>query len=268
MPTITGLRRRGYTPEAMRDFCERIGVAKNNSTVDVGLLEYCIREDLNTKAPRTMAILRPLKIVLDNYPVGQSEELEAENNSENPSMGNRIVSFSREIYIEQDDFMENPPKKFFRLAPGQMVRLKSAYIIKCEEVIKDDAGAVVELRCTYDVETKSGSGVNAGRKVKGVLHWVAAVDAIDAEIRLYDYLLKEDIEESEGDFMADFNPDSKIALTCCKLEPSLAKSGPEKRYQFLRQGYFCLDAKASSEGKPVFHRIVSLKDSWGKQQSK
>ena len=268
MPTLSGLRRRGYTPEAIRDFCERIGVAKSNSTVDVAMLEHCIREDLNNNGDRAMAVLNPLKIVLTNYPEGQWEELELENHPDKPEMGTRKLKFGRELYIEQEDFCENPPKKFFRLAPGQEVRLKSAYIIKCEEVIKDDAGAVVELRCTYDVETKSGSGVNAGRKVKGVLHWVAAVDAIDAEIRLYDYLLKEDIEESEGDFMADFNPDSKIALTCCKLEPSLAKSGPEKRYQFLRQGYFCLDAKASSEGKPVFHRIVSLKDSWGKQQSK
>ena len=264
MPTISGLRRRGYTPEAMRDFCERIGVAKNNSTVDVGLLEYCIREDLNTKAPRTMAVLRPLKIVLENYPVGQSEELEAENNSENPSMGNRLVSFSREIYVEQDDFMENPPKKFFRLSPGQEVRLKHAYIIKCEEVVKDDDGNITELRCTYDPDTKSGSGTT-NRKVKGVLHWVDANSAIDAEVRLYDYLLRTQEDESEeGDFLTQINPDSLIVCQA-KMEPAIADVAVGDRYQFLRQGFFCADPD-SCNGKPVFNRIIGLRDTWAKVQ--
>ncbi len=270
MPTLSGLRRRGYTPEAIRDFCERIGVAKSNSTVDVAMLEHCIREDLNERGDRAMAVLRPLKVVLTNYPEGQWEELELENHPDKPEMGTRKVKFGRELFIEQEDFAENPPKKFFRLAPGQEVRLKSAYIIKCEELIKDAAGQIVELRCTYDVDTKSGSGIAAGRKVKGVLHWVAAADAIDAEVRLYDYLLqeKEEEETEEGDFMSDLNPDSKIVLSNCKLEAALATATAEKRYQFLRQGYFCLDAKVSKPGKPVFHRIVSLKDSWGKQQNK
>jgi glutaminyl-tRNA synthetase len=267
MPTISGLRRRGYTPEAIRDFCERIGVAKSNSTVDIAMLEHCIREDLNSKALRAMAVLRPLKVVITNYPEGQVEQLEAENNPEQPEMGNRSIPFSREIYIEQDDFMENPIKKFFRLAPGQEVRLKNAYFIKCEEVIKDqETGEVIELRCTYDPETKSGTGT-ATRKVKGTLHWVSAAQAIKAEVRLYDYLLsEEETEQGEKDFKDDINPNSLERLTSCVMEPSLLHATADKRYQFLRQGYFCLDAKDSTVELPVFNRVVGLRDSWAKAQ--
>lgn len=264
MPTISGLRRRGYTPEAIRDFCERIGVAKSNSTVDVAMLEHCIREDLNQRAMRAMAVLRPLKIVIENYPEGQVEELEAENNQEQPETGKRKIPFSREIFIEQEDFMENPPKKFFRLAPGQEVRLKHAYIIKCEEVIKDEAGEVVELRCTYDPATKSGSDTS-GKKVKGVLHWVSAAQSITAEVRLYDYLMTQD-EEEDKDFKETLNPHSLIRLTDCRVEPSLAQAQTGDRFQFLRQGYFCVDSKDSKEGALVFNRIVGLKDSWVKVQ--
>lgn len=264
MPTISGLRRRGYTPEAIRDFCERIGVAKSNSTVDVAMLEHCIREDLNQRAMRAMAVLRPLKIVIENYPEGQVEELEAENNPEQPETGKRKIPFSREIFIEQEDFMENPPKKFFRLAPGQEVRLKHAYIIKCEEVIKDEAGEVVELRCTYDPATKSGSDTS-GKKVKGVLHWVSAAQSITAEVRLYDYLMTQD-EEEDKDFKETLNPHSLIRLTDCRVEPSLAQAQTGDRFQFLRQGYFCVDSKDSKEGALVFNRIVGLKDSWVKVQ--
>jgi glutaminyl-tRNA synthetase len=268
MPTISGLRRRGYTPEAIRDFCERIGVAKSNSTVDIAMLEHCIREDLNSKALRAMAVLRPLKVVITNYPEGQVEQLETENNPEQPEMGNRVIPFSREIYIEQDDFMEIPIKKFFRLAPGQEVRLKNAYFIKCEEVIKDqETGEVIELRCTYDPETKSGSGTST-RKVKGTLHWVSAPQAIKAEVRLYDYLLSEDenTDEGENDFKKDINPNSLERLTSCMVEPSLLQATADQRYQFLRQGYFCLDAKDSTLELPVFNRVVGLRDSWAKAQ--
>lgn len=264
MPTISGLRRRGYTPEAIRDFCERIGVAKSNSTVDVGMLEHCIREDLNKRAYRAMAVLRPLKVVIENYPEGQVEELEVENNPEQPETGKRKIPFSREIYIEQDDFMENPPKKFFRLTPGQEVRLKSAYIIKCEEVIKDAQGEILELRCTYDPNTKSGSDTS-GKKVKGVLHWVSAAHAVPAEIRLYDYLMTQN-EEGDKDFKETMNPDSLIRLTDCRVEPSLAEAQNGDRFQFLRQGYFCVDSKDSKVGSLVFNRIVGLKDTWGKVQ--
>jgi glutaminyl-tRNA synthetase len=267
MPTISGLRRRGYTPEAIRDFCERIGVAKSNSTVDIAMLEHCIREDLNSKALRAMAVLRPLKVVITNYPEGQVEELETENNPEQPDMGNRSIPFSREIYIEQDDFMEIPIKKFFRLAPGQEVRLKNAYFIKCEEVIKDPkTGEVIELRCTYDPETKSGTGT-ATRKVKGTLHWVSAAQAVKAEVRLFDYLLKEeDAEQEEKDFKDDINPNSMERLTDCMVEPSLLHATPDQRYQFIRNGYFCLDAKDSTAELPVFNRVVGLRDSWAKAQ--
>lgn len=267
MPTISGLRRRGYTPESIRDFSDRIGVAKSNSMVEIALLEHCLREDLNARAPRVMAVLRPLKIVLVNYPEGEVEWLEAENNPEKPEMGKRFLPFSRELYIEQDDFMEDPPKKFFRLSPGQEVRLKHAYIIKCEEVVKDpQTGAILELHCTYDVETKSG-GPNSGRKVKGTLHWVSAEHAIDAEIRLYDHLfLKEnpdDVPEGE-DFKNNLNPNSLETLIACKVEPSLAFAEAGSRYQFLRHGYFCLDSKESRDGMLVFNRTVSLRDSWAK----
>ncbi|MGE5416819.1 MAG: glutamine--tRNA ligase/YqeY domain fusion protein [Acidobacteriota bacterium] len=271
MPTISGLRRRGYTPESIRDFCERIGVARANSTVDMGLLEFCIREDLNTKASRVMAVLRPLKIVLTNYPENQIEELIAENNPENPEMGTRAMPFSRELFIEQDDFMEDPPKKFFRLAPGQEVRLKNAYIIKCEEVVKDDQGNIVELHCTYDPETKSG-GPNAGRKVKGTLHWVSAAQAIPVEVRLYDYLLLDDSAVGEADdgeatdFKSRLNPESLTELKSCLIEPSLKDAAPGSRYQFLRHGYFNIDQKDTAGDKMVFNRIVGLRDTWAKVQ--
>jgi len=269
MPTLSGLRRRGYTPEAIRNFCERIGVAKSNSTVDIAMLEHCIREELNTKALRVMAVLRPLKIVIENYPEGQVEELEIENNPEQPETGMRTIPFSRELYIEQEDFMENPSKKFFRLAPGKEVRLKGAYFIKCEQVIKDEqTGEVIELRCTYDPETKSGTGTST-RKVKATVHWVSAAHAVKAVVRLYNYLLSEveqDTEQGDKDFKDDINPSSMEKLTACMVEPSLLQAVAEKRYQFLRQGYFCLDAKDSTAEVPVFNRIVGLRDSWAKSQ--
>lgn len=265
MPTISGLRRRGYTPEAIRDFCDRIGVAKANSFVDIAMLEHCIREDLNFKAPRVMAVLRPLRVVIDNYPEDRVEMLEAEINPENPELGAREVPFSRVIYIEQEDFREDPPKKFFRLAPGREVRLKHAYIIKCERVVKDEqTGEVVEVHCTYDPETRSGMSADV-RKVKGTLHWVSAAHAVKAEVRLYDHLfLKENPEEDE-DFKDNLNPDSLETLASSLVEPSLKVAAPESRYQFLRQGYFCVDSDSSGE-KLVFNRIVSLKDSWAKIQ--
>lgn len=264
MPTISGLRRRGYTPEAIRDFCDRIGVAKSNSTVDIAMLEHCIREDLNARAARAMVVLRPLKLVIENYPEGQIEQLVAENNPEDPAMGNRTIPFGREIYIEQDDFMEVPVKKFFRLAPGQEVRLKHAYIIKCEAVVKDDAGNIIEIRCSYDPETKSG-GANSGRKVKGTLHWVCAAQAIKAEVRLYDYLLTDDSEEETEDFIATLNPNSLEVITTCFAEPSLAEAKLGNRYQFLRQGYFCVDPDTQPDNL-VFNRVVGLRDSWAKAQ--
>ncbi len=265
MPTISGLRRRGYTPESIRDFCERIGVAKSNSTVDIALLEHCIREDLNVNAARAMTVLQPLKVVLTNYPEGQVEELDAENNPENEQMGTRKIAFSRVLYIEQDDFMENPSKKYFRLSPGKEVRLKYAYIIKCEEVIKDEQGQVIELRCTYDPETKSGAGTST-KKVKGVLHWASAEHAVDAEVRLYEYLLtNEEEEESDSDdFIAKLNPNS-LVVRQAKAEPLLANVTGGERYQFLRQGFFVADPD-SKPGKPVFNRIVGLRDSWAKVQ--
>lgn len=261
MPTLSGLRRRGYTPAAIRDFCERIGVAKANSTVDVAMLEHCVREDLNEHAERVMAVLRPLKVVLTNYPEGKTEELLAENH---PTRGgHRYVPFSRELYIEREDFMEDPPKKFFRLRPGGEVRLKHAYIIKCEEVVKDAAGEILELRCTYDAESKSG-GAAAGRKVKGTLHWVSAGEALDAEVRLYDYLLKTDEEgEIAGDFIASLNPRSLEIIREAKIEPSVARTAEGTHYQFLRTGYFVVD-KDTEKGRLVFNRVVGLKDSWGK----
>lgn len=269
MPTISGLRRRGYTPEAIRDFCDRIGVAKRNSTVDIALLEHCIREDLNRRASRVMAVLRPLKVVITNYPEDKVEWMTTENNIEQPEMGIREMPFAREIYIEQEDFMEDPPKKFFRLRPGGEVRLKSAYIIECQEVIKDDQGRIVELHCTYDPDSKSG-GPNAGRRVKGTLHWVSAQHAIPAEVRLYDQLfLKEnpDDEEEGKDFTSFLNPDSLEVLKDSLVEPSLADAAVESSYQFLRQGYFVVDPDSSS-GKLVFNRIVGLRDSWAKIQNK
>ncbi|MFQ5449302.1 MAG: glutamine--tRNA ligase/YqeY domain fusion protein [Nitrospinaceae bacterium] len=267
MPTLSGMRRRGYTPESIREFCDRIGVAKANSTVDLALLEHCIREDMNKRAPRVMAVLRPLKIVLENYPEGQVEELEAENNPEDPAAGNRKIPFSRELYVERDDFMEDPPKKFFRLGPGREVRLKHAYIIKCERVVKDEAtGEVTELHCTYDPESKSG-GATAGRKVKGTLHWVSAEHAINAEVRLYDNLFTKanpGDEKECPDLESGLNPGSLTVLRDCRIEPGLADAVPGAHYQFLRMGYFCVDCVDSREGAPVFNRTVTLRDTWAK----
>lgn len=256
MPTISGIRRRGYTPESIRNFCERIGVAKSNSLVDIALLEHCIREDLNVKAARVMAVLRPLKVIIDNYPEDKVEEFDAEINPENPDLGTRKVPFSKVIYIEQDDFAENPPKGFFRLAPGREVRLKHAYYIKCESVVKDSSGEVIELHCSYDPASRGG-WTNDGRKVKGTSHWVSATHAIDAEVRLYDYLFVDDEPNPDS----PINPESLVTLTGCKAEPSLVKAQPGERFQFLRQGYFCVD-KDSAPGKLVFNRTVGLKDSW------
>lgn len=268
MPTISGLRRRGYTPEAIRDFCERIGVAKSNSVVDIELLEHCIREDLNVRAGRAMVVLNPLRVVIDNYPTDQVEELTAENNPENPAMGSRTVPFSRVIYIDREDFMEQPPGKFFRLAPGREVRLKHAYIIKCEQVVKDpNSREIIEVRCTYDPESKRG-GATSGRKVKGTLHWVSAAHAKPAEVRLYDHLF---IDNSAGGIDAEegqtiLNPQSLTILPEAMIEPGLANAARGSHYQFLRQGYFCVD-RDSKPGAPVFNRIVSLRDSWAKAQN-
>ncbi|MEG6523922.1 glutamine--tRNA ligase/YqeY domain fusion protein [Desulfotomaculum sp. 1211_IL3151] len=269
MPTISGLRRRGYTPESIRDFCERIGVAKAVSTVDIALLEHCIREDLNTKAPRVMGVLRPIKVIIDNYPEGQVEWLEAEYNQENPALGSRKIPFSRVVYIEQEDFMENPPKKYFRLTPGKEVRLKYAYIIKCEQVVKDEqTGEIIEIHCTYDPETKSGTATEV-RKVKGTLHWVSAEQALKAEVRLYDHLFTKanPEEEKDTDFKQNINPLSLEVLASAFVEPSLANAKPGSGYQFMRQGYFSVDPDSNDQVK-VFNRIVSLKDSWAKTQNK
>ncbi|NLI90856.1 MAG: glutamine--tRNA ligase/YqeY domain fusion protein [Peptococcaceae bacterium] len=269
MPTISGIRRRGYTPEAIRDFCDRIGVARANSLVDVALLEHCLREDLNMKAQRAMAVLDPVKVVLLNYPEDSVEMLEAENNPENPDSGKRLIPFSRTLYIEKEDFMEDPPKKYFRLSPGAEVRLKHAYIIQCQEVIKDEDGNILEIHCTYDPETKSG-GAASQKKVKGTLHWVSASHAINAEIRLYDYLIRDEqpSEEEEAadndEFLSKLNPDSCIILKNSKLEPSLNACSPGSKFQFLRQGYFCADIKDHTPENPVFNRIVGLRDSWAK----
>ena len=267
MPTISGLRRRGYSPESIRNFCERIGVAKADSMVDIALLEYCIREHLNKIAPRVMGVLRPLKVIIDNYPEGQVEELDAINNPEDPDMGIRKIPFSRELYIERDDFMEDPPKKFFRLAPGREVRLRYAYFVTCVDVVKDPAtGEVIELHCTYDPQTRGGDAPD-GRKVKGTLHWVSASHALAAEVRLYEHLFLQDnpneVEEGK-DFTDYINPNSLKKLINCMVEPGLAASRPGIRYQFERMGYFCVDAKDSKEGSLVFNRTVTLRDTWAK----
>jgi len=266
LPTLKGLRRRGYTPEAIRAFCEHIGVQKRDGVVEMALLEHFIREDLNKRAPRVMAVLRPLRVVLENYAEGRVEEVEAVNNPEDPTMGTRKVPFSRVLYIERDDFREVPPKKFFRLAPGQEVRLRYAYIIKCVGVVKDErTGEVIELRCTYDPETRTG-GPQAGRKVKGTIHWVSAAHALDAELRLYEHLfVKADAGEvPEGqDYTVNLNPHSLERLTGCKVEPGLAGARTGSRYQFERQGYFCVDPD-SAAGRLVFNRTVALRDSWAK----
>ena len=266
LPTLKGLRRRGYTPEAIRAFCEHIGVAKRDGVVEMALLEHFIREDLNRRAPRVMAVLRPLRVVIDNYPEGAAEELEAVNNPEDPSAGTRKLPFSRTLYIEHDDFREVPPKKFFRLTPGQEVRLRYAYIIQCVGVVKDDrTGEVVEVHCTYDPETRSG-GPQAGRKVKGTLHWVSAAHALEAEVRLYEHLFQkpEAGDVGEGlDYTANLNPHSFERLTGCQVERSLAGAPPLSGYQFERQGYFCVDPDSSNQ-KLIFNRTVALRDSWAK----
>lgn len=264
MPTIAGFRRRGYTPGAIRNFCERIGVAKRDSTVDMPLLEYCIREDLNKSAPRVMSVLRPLRVVIENYPENYTEELEAINNPEDPGMGSRKVPFSRVIYIEQDDFRQDPPKQFFRLAPGREVRLRYAYFITCTGVVKDEqTGEIRELRCTYDPATRGGDAPD-GRKVKATLHWVSAEHAIKAEVRLYDYLFTRATPgEESGDFKTDLNPQSLETLKNCFVEPTLTGAEPGDRYQFERLGYFCID-QDSSASELVFNRIVTLKDTWAK----
>ncbi|MFH0811286.1 MAG: glutamine--tRNA ligase/YqeY domain fusion protein [Pseudomonadota bacterium] len=267
MPTIAGMRRRGYPPEAIQIFCERIGVAKSNSTVGIALLEHCVREGLNKRAPRVMAVLRPLRVVIDNYPDGQVEALEAVNNPEDPSMGTRNVPFSRVLYIERDDFREEPPKKFYRLAPGREVRLRYAYIIRCVDVVKDEeTGKVIELHCTYDPETKSGSA-QSNRQVKATIHWVSAAHSLEAEVRLYDHLFTqenpEDVKEG-ADFTSTLNPKSLETLTSCRIEPGLAGAKPGSRYQFERLGYFCVDAVDSSPEKLVFNRTVTLRDTWAK----
>jgi len=269
MPTIAGMRRRGYTPEAIRNFCRMIGVAKADSVVDIALLEHCLREDLNKHCLRVMAVLRPLKVVIENYPDGQVEQLKAVNNPEDPAAGTRKVPFAKVIYIEREDFMEQPPKKFYRLAPGREVRLRYAYFIKCRQAVKDENGNIVELRCTYDPETRGGNAPD-GRKVKATLHWVSARHAIDAEVRLYHHLfIKENpYEVSEGaDWTSNLNPKSLEIISGCKLEPGLAESKLGKRYQFERLGYFCVDSE-STVAKPVFNRTVTLRDEWARIQKR
>ncbi len=265
MPTLSGLRRRGYTPEAIRNFCDRIGVSKKESVVDIALLEHCLREDLNRRAPRAMGVLHPLRVVIENYPEGQVEEMEAVNNPEDPGAGTRKVPFSRVLYIEQDDFRETPPPKYYRLAPGREVRLRYAYFLKCESVVKDDSGNVVELRCTYDPATRGGDAPD-GRKVKATIHWVSAAHAVEAEVRLYDRLFtKEDPDDvgANPDFLSGLNPNSLTVLSASRVEPGLAGAKAGSIYQFERQGYFCVDPD-STTGKLVFNRAVSLKDEWAK----
>jgi glutaminyl-tRNA synthetase len=262
MPTLAGLRRRGFTPEAIRDFCARIGVAKKENVIDVALLEHTVREDLNRRAPRAIAVLRPIKVVIENYPEDCHESIDALNNPEDPSAGTRPLPFARELYIEQDDFMERPPKKFFRLSPGGEVRLRYAYIIKCERVVKDASGVVMELRCTYDPESLNGP--TAGRRVKGTIHWVSARHAVEAVVRLYDRLFQSaDPEEGGRDPLTDLNPASLERLTEARIEPSLASAAPSSRFQFERLGYFCVDPD-SRPGAPVFNRTVTLKDTWAR----
>jgi len=265
MPTLSGLRRRGYTPEALRDFCQRIGVAKRDSTVDLALLEHCVREDLNRRALRVMAVLRPLKVVLENYDEGRTEELDAVNNPEDPSAGTRKVPFSRVLYIERDDFREDPPKKFFRLAPGREVRLRYAYFIQCVGVVKDEHGEVVELRCTYDPATLGGAAPD-GRKVQATIHWVSAEHAAEGEVRLYDRLFTVANPAAEDDWKGALNPGSLEVLTGCRLEPALASEPAGAQVQFERLGYFVADADSTAQ-RPVFNRTVTLKDQWAKHQA-
>ena len=265
MPTVSGLRRRGYTPESIRAFCERIGVAKTDSVIDVALLEHCIREDLNKRAPRVMAVLRPIRVVIDNYPEGQTEDLDAVNNPEDPGMGTRKVPFSRVLYVERDDFREHPPKEFFRLSPGREVRLRYSYLVTCVKVVKDErSGQVVELHCTYDPKTRGGSAPD-GRKVRGTIHWVSAAHAVQAEVRLYDRLFNVENpgEVDSAGFQSILNPNSLETVTAY-VEPSLAGAAPGSRYQFERLGYFCVDSKDSSPQRLVFNRTVTLRDTWAK----
>jgi glutaminyl-tRNA synthetase len=267
MPTVSGLRRRGYTPEAIRDFSDRIGVAKKDSTVDIALLEHCLREDLNRRASRVMAVLRPLKLTLLNYPQGEVEQIEAINNPEDPEAGTRQLPFSRELYVEADDFREAPPKKWFRLAPGREVRLKHAYLVRCETVIKDrQSGQVVELRCSYDPRSGGGEAPD-GRKVRGTLHWVSAAHALPAVVHLYDHLFVAEDPDAGGDALSNLNPRSRETLAGCRVEPTLQGAAPGSRFQFLRHGYFCVDPDSTPE-RLVFNRAVSLKDSWAKLEKK
>lgn len=268
MPTITGLRRAGYTPESIRNFAEKVGVARREIVVDMALLEFCVREHLNKVAPRVMAVLDPVRVVIDNYPEGQTETVEIENNPEDETAGTRMVPFSRELYIERDDFMENAPKKFFRMTLGNEVRLKGAYIVKCESVEKDAEGNITTIHCTYDADTRSGTGSASNRKVKGTLHWVSAPDAIEAEVRLYDRLFKDPdpAGHKDVDFKEFLNENSLKVLTGCKLEPSLKEAKEGDRFQFQRLGYFCVD-KDSKPGALVFNRTVGLKDTWAKQNN-
>ncbi len=267
MPTLRGMRRRGYTPESIRDFCERIGVAKRENTVEIALLEHCVREDLNKRAPRVMGVLRPLRVVIDNYPEDQVEELDAVNSPEDPSMGTRKVPFSRDLYIEQEDFREDPPKKFFRMAPGREVRLRYGYFITCVGIVKNEhTGDVVELHCTYDPETRGGQAPD-GRKVRGTIHWVSAAHSLEAEVRLYGHLFtteKPDDARDGSDYRRYLNPDSLETLTSCRVEPNLVSAKPGSQYQFERQGYFCVDSVDSSPGALVFNRTASLRDSWAR----
>ncbi len=265
MPTVAGLRRRGYTPEAIRDFCARIGVAKNDSIVDVALLENCVREDLNARAPRVMAVLRPLRVVIDNYPEGQEEAFDAPYHPQDAGMGSRKVPFSRVLYMEKDDFLENPPKKFYRLAPGKEVRLRYGYLVKCVSVVKDPkTGKVTELHCTYDPETRSGFAPD-GRKVDATIHWVSADHSFPAEVRLYDRLFKVANPMEAGDqFLKNLNPNSLEVLKGCRVEPSLGNAAPGSRYQFERTGYFCADSADSTAGSLIFNRTATLRDSWAK----
>jgi len=263
LPTLKGLRRRGYPPEAIREFCERVGITKKQTTIDVGVLENCVREALDASAPRAMAVLDPVKLVIENYPEGQVEDLPAQNHPKDPSFGERTVPFSREIFIEREDFMEDPPKKFFRLAPGREVRLRYGYLVTCTGVVKDADGRVIEIRASYDPATRGGNAPD-GRQVKGTIHWVSAAHAVDAEVRLYDRLF--DIPDPGGadDFRAHLNPGSVLRVTDAKLEPALAQAAPEARFQFERIGYFCADRHDHEPGRPVFNRTVTLKDTWAK----
>ena len=263
LPTLKGLRRRGYPPEAIREFCERVGITKKQTTIDVGVLENCVREALDGSAPRAMAVLDPVKLVIENYPEGLVEDMPAQNHPKDPSFGERSVPFSRELFIEREDFMEDPPKKFFRLAPGREVRLRYGYLVTCTGVVKDANGRVIEIRASYDPATRGGNAPD-GRQVKGTIHWVSAAHAVDAEVRLYDRLF--DIPDPGGadDFRAHLNPESVVRVTDAKLEPALAHAAPEARFQFERIGYFCADRHDHQPGRPVFNRTVTLKDTWAK----